>query len=179
MKSDLELIADFRNGDPNAIQKVARRHHVSLLNFFYPLTGNRKLAERLTHDVFERLCIQVQFCPAPAEPVRKFIITLYFAAYSSWLMHLQNAPQALPPPPGESLSEELQLALLLAPLPNALKPLLLFKDVVGMDYAEIAELIGIPDAAVKLRITEAYSMLRDGLRAKTRLAAPAGPAQEL
>ena len=59
MKSDQELMTDFRNGDRPAFHKLIRRHHVAILNFFQPLTGSHAAAEELIVADFQVACERI------------------------------------------------------------------------------------------------------------------------
>ena len=45
MKTDPEVMADFRSGDDSAFDKLVKRHQVGLLNFFFRLVWDHALAE--------------------------------------------------------------------------------------------------------------------------------------
>jgi DNA-directed RNA polymerase specialized sigma24 family protein len=52
MRSDLELISAFREGDDDAYKQLIRRYHVGILNFLSALEQDSSKAEELTLSVF-------------------------------------------------------------------------------------------------------------------------------
>lgn len=179
MNDELELVARFREGDRAAFHKLARRHHVGLINFFHSLLGGRPCAaEVLTEQSFVRVCEDV--CREPHSSFC-FKILLYRAAYKCWLMQApaqgrtgvpagrdlsphtagaEAAGEPTPPHPGPSECEsESASGGVLLPLPGELKPVLVLKEVTGLCYAEIAAVLAVNKSSVKSRIQQAYNML--------------------
>src|SRR5437868_5722662 len=110
MKSDRELMADFRHGDRPAFHKLIRRHHVAILNFFHPLTGSQSAAEELTQKTFLRIFAELEHQAEStlwgrtreddAQPFTTFLTYLYRTGYICWLEQLRRdgLPRALPQP---------------------------------------------------------------------------------
>src|SRR6266498_1299525 len=91
MKSDHELLAEFRRGDRRAFHKLVRRYHVGLLNFFYPLTSSQSLADVLTQKVFLRSYTDNEGRSETSQKARlsHFQIYLYRLGYFCWLDYLR------------------------------------------------------------------------------------------
>lgn len=200
MKSDLELMADFRNGDRPAFHKLIRRHHVAILNFFHPLTGSQTVAEELTQSVFLRIFGELEHQAEStlwgrgrdenAHPFSTFSTYLYRTGYVCWLEHLrrEGLPRALPcatPTTATANVSEIQAPFVPAPdappnsftlltaLPNDLKPVVVLCEINRLGYAEIAAVLNVSTGTVRARMREAFALLRAARRENA--AAPAKP----
>src|SRR5690242_5577537 len=54
-ESDENLMLDVRNGDVAKLGILFDRHHRTLLNFFFRMTGRKTVAEDLAQEVFFRI----------------------------------------------------------------------------------------------------------------------------
>lgn len=182
MKSDRELMASFRHGDRAAFHKLIRRHHVAILNFFHPLTGSQASAEELTQETFLRIFSELEHKAESslwglsreddAQPFSTFLTYLYRTGYICWLEHLrrEGLPNALPLPntavtslaaiPSAPVDSPARIFALLAVLPNDLKPVVVLGEICGLSYAEIAAVLNVPTRAVRVRMSEAFGIMR-------------------
>ena len=189
MKSDRELMADFRHGDRPAFHKLIRRHHVALLNFFHPLTGSQAAAEDLTQKTFLRIFAELELQAEStlwgrsreddAQPFTTFLTYLFRTGYICWLEQLrrEGLPRVLPQPitantsvppvlidvaeiPLPPAETPPEIFALLAVLPNDLKPVVVLGEICRLSYAEIAAVLNVPTRAVRSRMKDAFAILR-------------------
>jgi RNA polymerase sigma-70 factor, ECF subfamily len=185
MKSDNELLHDFRRGDRAAFDRLIRRHHVTAVNFFHLLLGSEKLSEDLTARVFVHIFADNDEFKSESQ----FMLYLYRAAYATWSDYLRRdgtATHALPAPlHSESevlpapetqtrnvsdsavIIRNVNILGLLERLPNELKLLLVLHEFCGLSYAEIARVVDISQDAVKRRMSESFKYLRVGVKTGT------------
>jgi RNA polymerase sigma-70 factor (ECF subfamily) len=177
MKSDFELIARFKSGDSEAFHALARRHHVSLHNFFFMLTGRESAAQELTRAVFEQLIADRYRLPVE----RKFSTSLYRLGYNRWVAFEQtggmkrHAAETAEPEDSDQaqqINEQNEALRLLALLPRELKFLLVLSESNRLSFREIAEVLDISEEAVARRVSQAIALLSVSLQ-KPALAAPA------
>jgi RNA polymerase sigma-70 factor (ECF subfamily) len=64
-------------------------------------------------------------------------------------------------PVGDSVAERLDLDLALAELPEEFRVVIVLRDQMGLDYAEIAEVLDIPPGTVRSRIARGRGRLAD------------------
>ena len=207
MKSDRELMADFRHGDRPAFHKLIRRHHVALLNFFHPPTGSQSAAEELTQKTFLRIFAELELQAEStlwgrtreddAQPFTTFLTYLFRTGYICWLEQLRRdgLPRVLPQPITANTPEPPVLTgvtgippvlaetpsgifALLALLPNELKPVVVLGEVCGLSYAEIAAVLNVPTRAVRTRMAEAFGVLRTASKHETVPAAQVVPPEK-
>src|SRR5258708_5652124 len=81
MKSDFELLTEFKAGDLDAFHRLARRHHVTIFNFFHMLAGTENAAEDLTRRVFTQMACERHRLQLD----RKFLTSLLRFGYRHWI----------------------------------------------------------------------------------------------
>jgi RNA polymerase sigma-70 factor (ECF subfamily) len=74
-----------------------------------------------------------------------------------------HAPQAGAPGVADTVADRLDLDAALAELPEEFRAPVVLRDQVGMDYAEIAETLGIPPGTVRSRIARGRARLAQTL----------------
>ncbi|MCW8130686.1 MAG: sigma-70 family RNA polymerase sigma factor [Planctomycetota bacterium] len=184
MKTDPELMREFRDGDETAFDKLVKRHQVGLLNFFYRLVWDHSLAEDLTQEVFMRLYTHKN----EYEPQAKFTTYLYRIGRNCWIDYLRrtkserkNVSLDAETPGGSALAETVPLRTedpqetarkeeladtlveAIDELPEDHKLVFILSEVQGMKYHEIGETLGIPVGTVKSRMFHAVKRLKDSL----------------
>jgi RNA polymerase sigma factor (sigma-70 family) len=155
---------------------IARSHGSFLYNVAYRLTGNHEDAQDLVQEVLLR--------------VRRGLATYRPGSLEGWLSRITtNAflddvrrrrrrplevvpvlPDLLPAADAEPdailassrLPDDVQAAI--KTLPPDFRAAVVLCDVVGLDYAEIGEALGIPAGTVRSRIHRGRTMLRELLR---------------
>jgi RNA polymerase sigma-70 factor (ECF subfamily) len=171
-------LGDGRHDDADRIptwEEVAREHGRFLYSVAYRLTGNHDDAQDLVQEVLLR--------------VRRGLTTFTPGSLEGWLSRITtnafldevrkrkrrpldvvpDLPDAVVGADGDPevalaavrLPEEVQQAL--AALPPDFRAPVVLCDVVGLDYAEIAETLAIPPGTVRSRIHRGRALLRRAL----------------
>ncbi|MEM8903178.1 MAG: sigma-70 family RNA polymerase sigma factor, partial [Actinomycetota bacterium] len=158
-------------GDPGAADALLRRHHSMIHAICRRLTGNEADALDATQ---EALLAIVKGLPR-YDGRAKFSTWAYRVATNACLDELRRRKRrpvpveddaADRPEPTAALddqvSQQLEVDDALARLPEEYRAAVVLRDLVGMDYADIASTLGIPPGTVRSRIAR-------GRRALARL----------
>ncbi len=191
MKTDAELMLEFKAGDRSAFEKLVKRHETGLINYFHRLLWDRAAAEDQTQEVFIRIFTHA----STYEPRAKFVTYLYRIARNCWIDHLRRTKHvrkqvSLDAETGDEFSlydsvsrredspidaarkhefiEHLIEAI--DSLPEQQKSCFVLSEVRNMSYAEVAETLEIPVGTVKSRMHNAMKKLRNILVRKEELA---------
>jgi len=185
MMTDVELMAQFQQGNREAFEKLVMRHQVGVFNFFMRLMNSREAAEDQTQEVFLRLYLHAE----RYEETAKFTTYLYRIARNCWIDHLRRVRrrgrmQSLDRESAEGVNLYEQLAAdteapdgrveaedrvgiingAIEALPEDQRVVFVLAEVQGMKYADIADTLGIPLGTVKSRMHVAVQRLRDYLQ---------------
>jgi RNA polymerase sigma-70 factor (ECF subfamily) len=184
LQPDPNLLERAQRGDERAFAELVQAYETPVFDYIRRLIRDRGLAEDLTQEVF--LCVY--------QGLPRFAGRCLF---TSWLFQvtknrvfdelrssrrrpstdtLENAPEAQTldssPEQGEAIAAlwhavgELNLGLRMA---------LLLRDVVGLSYAEIAEVLEIELSTVKWRIYRARTLVQAALTRKGHTFGPSLP----
>jgi len=161
--SDAELVTLVVSGDHAAIGALYDRHASTLLAVAYRLLMSKADAEDVVHDVFVGL----------PEALRRYEER---GTFVSWLKRVTvrvalgrlrreevRAAQALDAglaAPSHDAAAAIDLAMAVASLPSSLRAVLMLKEVEGYSHAEISDMVGISEAASKVRLHRALRALR-------------------
>ncbi len=175
---DPDVLRRAQRGDERAFELILRAYETPIFNYVYRLTGDRSLAEDLTQDVFVRV-----FQALPRFSLRcKFTTWLFQVTKNRVLDELrarerrpqgvvtiEDAPRLeVVDQPIERLETIEHIWLAVRELNPDLKMALLLRDVAGLPYNEIADVLEITLATVKWRIFKAReevqrALARDGI----------------
>lgn len=173
-RSDEELLAAHRAGDPTAFRELASRYVDELYAFLSRFVGNPTLAEDLVQETF----LQVHLSAESFDPSRAFKPWLYAIATNkardALRARTRRREQSLDvgasaderPAPVQSLesaehgptehSEARErretVQALLSRMPEHLRLILILGYYQQLPYAQIAEILGIPVGTVKSRL---------------------------
>lgn len=174
---DAELVRRCRAGDAAAWDSIVRGYTRRIYSLCYRFTGQRQEAEDLTQEVFLRVfrtlnsydAAQGSFGVWLHRVGRNLLIDYYRAtrqqrrtvSLEDELAHLEEKASAAPPPDrtvalGE-LSTVLQQAL--TRLSPELREAVILRDLQGLEYREISDVLGIPEGTVKSRINRGRTEL--------------------
>ncbi len=179
---DVQLVRRCLAGEEAAWEEMVRHYSRRIYNLAYRFTGNRAAAEDLTQEVFLRLYRTLeQYDPREGDlsswlmrVARNLIIDDYrrrtrtptengedLAGHEYYLRADEREdPHALVE--RRELSEQIHAAL--AKLSPELRACVILRDLEGLSYHEIAELLQIPEGTVKSRINRGRLELARVLR---------------
>ena len=198
---DIRLMLRVRAGDQAAFAELVERYQHRLVGVMHHLVGHADEAEDLAQEVF----LRVYRTRAKYTPKAKFATWLFTIANNLALNALrdrQRRPQVpldaresgpLGPRPAEQLvaerdrppAHQMQQAELAAVVRRALDGLndrqrmaVVLNKFEDMNYAEIAEVMGLSTKAVKSLLSRARSRLREALQAYIYMDGPPPPPPE-
>jgi len=158
---DRALVEAARRGDRQALDQLLRRHHDRFYAVCRRLTGNEADARDATQEAMIALVRGLPRYDGRAA----FTTWAYRVVTNACLDELRRRrrrpeplePDALPPPAAgpdlaTSVSDHLDLDDALAGLVPEFRAPVVLRDVLGLDYAEIAEVLQIPAGTVRSRI---------------------------
>ena len=160
-------------GEALSLEDIYRQYRAPVQHYLYRLSGSHDLAEELAQETFIRACASVLTFRGDCS----IATWLFRIARNVYLNSLRkrNATRidtdellAIPDQSGYSdpgfryaASEERNLiAIALGELPEKQRTILLLRDAEGLAYAEIADVLGISLAAVKVNLFRARASFR-------------------
>ena len=163
--TDESLMAAVREGEYSDLQILFERHHRTLYEFFYRMTGDRAVSEDLVQDVFSRI---LQYRDTFRDDSR----------FNSWLYRMARnvhhkikkedyelsrpvTTSAAAATPG-SRTEALRSALL--NLPEDRRELVVLSQYLQLTPDEIAGVLDVDVPAARVRVHRALMELRDVYR---------------
>lgn len=188
--TDEELMSKFQAGDVTAMEQLFSKYQKPLFNFFFRMLGRREAAEDMVQETFIKVC---RFGNSFKGDEAKFSTWLYTVAGNQCRDHLrrlgrrpeialgeyeQNVTDgdhdSLDPmlATGESevedhvLRMELQATIKAAidTLPEREKTAIILREYQGLEYKDIAEILGCPLGSVKVLIFRARQRLKTRLK---------------
>ena len=174
---DAELVERCLAGDASAWETVVRSHTRRVYNLCYRFTSQRQEAEDMTQEVFVRMFRSLQsYDPQQGalgvwlhRVARNLLVDHYRATrrerlnvpLEDALPHLEEKESAAPRPDrtvalGE-LSAVVQQAL--TRLSPELREAVILRDLQGLEYREISQVLDIPEGTVKSRINRGRAEL--------------------
>ena len=185
---DQDLLEVFRDGSPEAFEKIVLKYQGPLMGFFYRLCWDRFQAEDLTQEVFLRM-IKAASTYKPSGKLDYFVFRI---ARNLWIDQVRKmAPRPRPasldkplakdgdtlgsllagdsPDPVDqaSLGEEARLLRgAMAELPLGAREVFELAVYQGFPYKEVARILEIPVGTVKSRMFHALKTLKARLAEK-------------
>lgn len=168
--SDDQLMWQVRNGNADALGVLFERHHERLYRFCTRMTGRPALAEDVVQDVFARMLRYRKTFRSDSRFEPWMFRLARNAAADHFRKHGREEPAAEPPAPvatdpsahqrleHDEAIDLLQRALL--ELPSERREVLVLSRFHSRRYAEIAEILGCSEGAVKVRVHRAIKQLR-------------------
>ncbi len=176
MVSDGELLARVLAGDVGGFEELVRKYQSRLFNTIFHVLGNVHDAEELTQEAFLKAWSHLaEFRQASSFYTWLYRIAMNLVATRRRLRR-GNAPLEIfgeqtgstvtdhrNNPSGFLESEEIcqQVREALGKLPPAYREILVLREIEGLDYRAIAEVLGIPVNTVRSRLFRARMELRD------------------
>lgn len=181
--ADNQLMGRVKDGDVALLGELFERHHQRLFHFFLRLARSRSAAEDLVQEVFVRMLkyrhtfrSESEFVPWMFTLARNAATDLYRARPKE-LPEDPDAPEPradLPHPIAglERSEQEAKLRRALGRLSPANRELLLMARFSELKYDRIAELLGVSEGAVKVRVHRAMKELKEAFLAAEPAAGP-------
>ena len=182
-ESDEALVRAFRAGDASAFQVLLGRYRTPIFNYLLRMAGNRAEAEELFQDVFLKVIERIDDFRGEA----RFATWLYAIARNRCIDHARRmsfrrhrsldvvdvpggAPRVerIASPKGterrteERLIEE-RIGHAVEALPDDQREVFLLRQVQGLSFKEIAEVVDAPVNTVKSRMRYALERLQESL----------------
>ncbi|HKY03298.1 MAG TPA: sigma-70 family RNA polymerase sigma factor [Blastocatellia bacterium] len=185
--SDHELLALIRDGDEAAFQEIVRRYRNPITNFVYRMIDDYERSVELAQETF----IRVYTSASRYQANYSFSTYIYRIASNLAISELRRRKRRklvslfspftnddgeqvemdlpdLNPLQDESLIETERrqaVARAITSLPEKYRVAIVLRDVEGLSYDRIAEVLELSEGTVKSRINRARNLLKDKLRA--------------
>jgi RNA polymerase sigma-70 factor (ECF subfamily) len=178
-------------GDAEAWQEIVHTHTRRIYNLCYRFTASREEAQDLTQEVFLRVFRTLKSYDAGQGALgvwmhrvaRNLLIDHYRAtrherasvSLEDELPRLEEKPsRALPPDRGVALGElSAAIQQALARLSPELREAVILRDLQGLEYREIAQVLEVPEGTVKSRINRGRAELGRILKRRPGFDSPA------
>ena len=181
--SDAVLVKDLKNGDPKAMEEIVRRYSNKVYNLAYHLTRDTSAAEEIMQDVFLTVIAKINTLTNDAF----FSTWLYRVTTNASYGFLRKEKKFTEQTVSEeevdqepaidyvydwsTLSDDILLSAesrkileySIDSLPEAMRTVVIMKDVEGFSNEEIAQTMGLSVPAVKSRLHRGRLILRDQL----------------
>ena len=183
-RSDETLLVAYRDGDTAAFEALFERYRGPLFNFLLRRTRDRQRAEELYQDVWTKVIERCEDFRGDA----KFSTWLYTIARNRCVDHARRmkhrAHQSLdtkrrdseppllervgnPGPSTEALASgaalQARIAQAVERLPDEQQEVFLLRQLQGLGFKEISEIVGVPANTVKSRMRYALECLQNEL----------------
>lgn len=173
-EDDASIVARAAEGDSGAFDTLVRRHSSRLLRMTFALVGNQQDAEDLMQEAFAKAYFKIQsFSGRSSFFTWLYRITVNQSISNRRKRRLESTHQGLylddaPAPTAEEPSAEAVLETheevtrvrrAIAQLDDDRRTVLVLRDIEGLDYKEIAEVLEIPRGTVRSRLHRARSDL--------------------
>lgn len=183
---DIEILAEVSAGDIDAYGKIVRRYQGRLYNFVFRFVGDRETAEDIVQEAFLRAFGKREEYRAIAN-FSTWLFTIAGNLAKSELrrrkrwrlfsldrdeesdtgMDLPNESMR-PDRMAESALSDVEIQSAIASLPDNYRQVILLRDVEGMSYYEISEIVKCPVGTVKSRVNRGRLKLQQKLKNEGR-----------
>ena len=180
--SDEELIAQFQNGDLYAFDIIVQRYKDQLLNFAYRFLGNYEEAEDVVQETFLRLYRNRHAYRQIAKfstwlytitsnlsktelrkRKRRKLVSISDLGYDEKEYELEDGHADTEREVDSVLKEEI-IQKAIEELPPRFRQVIILRDVKGLSYEEVGEILKIPLGTVKSRVNRARLKLQSKLQ---------------
>jgi RNA polymerase sigma-70 factor (ECF subfamily) len=182
----MDILSQVSAGNVDAYGKIVVRYNGRLYNFIYRFVGDRETAEDIVQETFLRAFRKRKEYRAIAN-FSTWLFTIAGNLAKSelrrrkrWrLFSIDRAEEtdtgmdlpdvsALPDRVAESSLADVQIQQAIASLPDNYRQVILLRDVQGMSYQEISEIVDCPVGTVKSRVNRARLKLQQKLKNEGR-----------
>lgn len=169
-----DLIAQAREGSPEALEAIYLEHGDALMRLAYHLTGSAADAEDVLHDVFlglpealGRYQERGTFRAWLRRVTARVALTRVRVARRRSEVPLDENAAVVPAAAGGPSADRADLERAIRELPSTLRAVFVLKEVEGLSHAEVAAALGIRVGTSEVRLHRALRRLRE-LLAETR-----------
>lgn len=169
--TDEALMERFCQGEPGAFDVLFSRHAAAVRGYLWRLTGHGATADDLTQATF----LSLVRARGRFEAGKRFTPWLYAIATNAardWRRRGKHEAvsddgalpeeSVEPAPRDRGLERQVQQAV--ARLPDAMREAVVLHWFEGLSFAEIADIAGVSESAVKVRAHRGYEKLRESLK---------------
>ena len=183
--SDHELLADIKDGDEAAFQEIVRRYRNPITNFVYRMLDDYERSVELAQETFirvftsasryqanysfstyiYRIATNLAISELRRRKRRKFV-SLFSPFTDDNGDAVELDPPDLNPLQDESLIKNERrkaVARAITSLPEKYRAAIVLRDVEGLSYDRIAEVLKLSEGTVKSRINRARNLLKEKL----------------
>lgn len=172
-RSELELVAEAKNGSRIAFAALFRKHQKYIYNMLLQLTGDPADADDLAQETFLRVHEKLSTFRAESSLrtwMSSIAVNLFRIAKRSQKLHESlvldevRIPATHDNPERIVMKREMQwcvMHVLQQHMPRHFREVLVLRDLQEFSYAEISEILGISLSAVKTRLHRARTAFRD------------------
>lgn len=187
LPADHELVRRCQNGDLSAFEGLVDRYQHRVYNLVYRMVGRHEDAQDIAQDVFLKALEHIgqfreqaqvftwlfRIATNMAISRRRRAQTVKFVSLSGPTGSDGDGTQGFEPAdraddrPAESVERDEatgHVARAIGQLDEQFRSVLVLKDIEGLDYQQIADVLQLPVGTIKSRLHRARSELRDRLR---------------
>lgn len=177
MSEDGQAVARARRGDEDAFAELLARYRDRVFSFLLRVVGDPSDAEDLAQEAFLKAFLSLD----RYDPARPFLSWVFKIAHNTAFDHLRARRHDEPlddalvealPEAGAGVEESVSAAVdaelvdrALSAMPAAYREVLLLRHKEELEYAQIAEITGIPEGTVKIRLFRGRQLLKGKLEA--------------
>ncbi|MBI4530308.1 MAG: sigma-70 family RNA polymerase sigma factor [Candidatus Latescibacteria bacterium] len=180
--SDVQLLSDVVLGDIGAFEKIVNRYKGRLYNFVFRFVGDQETAEDIVQETFLRAYRRRREYRAIAN-FSTWLFTIAGNLAKSELRRrkrwrllsldwdddagngMEIADESLRPDTmAESSMTDMRIQEAIDSLPSNYKQVVILRDIEGLSYQEIAEIVGCPVGTVKSRVNRGRLRLQQKLK---------------
>ena len=159
------LVARCLRGDPDAFEPLVKRYERVLFSVALRLVGDYEDARDATQNALVRAYVHLE----TFDPTRKFFSWIYRIVVNECLNvrrarrpqeRLVDTLEAKPAPDGvEALERRDQIEVALQALTEEYREVVVLRHFADLSYAEISEVVGVPEKTVRSRLFSARQRL--------------------
>jgi RNA polymerase sigma-70 factor (ECF subfamily) len=179
--ADAQLVALAQGGDRSAADALLRRHYETIYAVCRRMLGQDADAQDATQDALLAIVKGLPRFDGRAS-VRTWIYRIAINTCLDELRRRRRRPEpdhelverrvATLHDPSEAIDARLTLDALLEQLPSEYRAAVVLRDIADLEYAAIAEVLGIPDGTVRSRISRGRLHLSRIVAADTAVGEP-------